>query len=842
MLNSKLFLEMTTLRLIWGGTSRIVKPFALKFVRSFCHGLQRHRGKFLVGITITSLQSTEISNLKRDSTEKKINILSFDGGGSRGVMEIKILDDVLRLATIVLRNPETLNYLTNKDNDESIVNLLEGRAVRERLIKDMEAVEDPIHPTDVYDMIVGTSIGGLIAFSLVGGNKVGNDHHARERMTINECIQIYHAKAKDIFRKSWLQWLISPASWFFNIPLVAYSKDNVEKILHEQFGDCYLSDFSGEDLSKPVAGVVARRLGKKEGLVLFDTASEDYWNYKAKEVLLATSNAPVYFDTPVKIGDEYFVDGGIGGNCPLIKAIGRAIKIFASENNSARIVSALSIAPPPSLCPEVSNNGTLLSWLHYFVNLSTDASAVFEDVAANSNWKDILFQRLLPRGEILMGFKFDEDDTQKMIDAMEKVKLDNELFLLDVVASAMFVVLTFLEKKLESPHTSLSVAAHLSKAAGRAYQSRKDYDSAIVSYKVGQQLQRKVSDSCAVFKFPFDIAKCHKEKGEYLQAIRLFEANIKDLDEYRDDSKYDHSSYDDLIVDNLIEKSGCYLQNFHYHDAEKCLEKISDDKFGCEKKRIQVLINKAYCKQKQGSFEEAVNLYNELDKFTLDNIEKAEKLNNIGLAFLDVGMKNDALVYVRQAQDLRKSEEKCNPHLVAESHNNVGLCLVENGNYSDALESLEEARRMVVEKCMDQDMIKISHVFKNLAKYYFLKDPPNYDEALKYAQKALENRKKEVLRYDNPGIATIRLIMGNCQFKVGKPEEAEKNLLKASSIIESLLSESHPQLAEIYDALSQLYEKKGDPKLAKEYEKKKTIICDKLGKIQETMKKITCKS
>lgn len=101
-----------------------------------------------------------------------------------------------------------------------------------------------------------------------------------------------------------------------------------------------------------------------------------------------------------------------------------------------------------------------------------------------------------------------------------------------------------------------------------------------------------------MFKFSFDIAKCHKEKGEYLQEIRLFEANIKDIDEYLDNSKYDHSRYDDLIVDNSIEKSDCYLKTFHYHDAENCLEKIFDYNIGCEKKRIQVLINRAYCKQK----------------------------------------------------------------------------------------------------------------------------------------------------------------------------------------------------------------------------------------------------
>ena len=33
--------------------------------------------------------------------------------------------------------------------------------------------------------------------------------------------------------------------------------------------------------------------------------------------MLATTDAPVYFETPVKIGEETFVDGGVGGNCPL---------------------------------------------------------------------------------------------------------------------------------------------------------------------------------------------------------------------------------------------------------------------------------------------------------------------------------------------------------------------------------------------------------------------------------------------------------------------------------------------------------------------------------------------
>ena len=32
---------------------------------------------------------------------------------------------------------------------------------------------------------------------------------------------------------------------------------------------------------------------------------------------MATGDAPIYFEGPVKIGDRFYVDGGVGGNCPL---------------------------------------------------------------------------------------------------------------------------------------------------------------------------------------------------------------------------------------------------------------------------------------------------------------------------------------------------------------------------------------------------------------------------------------------------------------------------------------------------------------------------------------------
>ena len=75
-------------------------------------------------------------------------------------------------------------------------------------------------------------------------------------------------------------------------------------------------------------------------LEMFDTKSN--LRHKVRDVLQASSNAPCFFPTPVNVGRATYVDGGVGGNCPLAQAIPRLRKIHPnSEFNSA-----LSIAPP----------------------------------------------------------------------------------------------------------------------------------------------------------------------------------------------------------------------------------------------------------------------------------------------------------------------------------------------------------------------------------------------------------------------------------------------------------------------------------------------------------------
>ena len=71
--------------------------------------------------------------LSHTDQPRNVNILSFDGGGSRGILEVAILSDVMRLTTILWRNPEMLTYLAD-------VKDLTTPYARERLIHELAEV------------------------------------------------------------------------------------------------------------------------------------------------------------------------------------------------------------------------------------------------------------------------------------------------------------------------------------------------------------------------------------------------------------------------------------------------------------------------------------------------------------------------------------------------------------------------------------------------------------------------------------------------------------------------------------------------------------------------------
>ena len=74
-------------------------------------------------------------------SRKEVNVLSFDGGGARGVMEMIILEDIMNTTTLLTTQPKSIqSLLTSK----SFFQTVEERQSFSNLLSNVQA---PIHPT-----------------------------------------------------------------------------------------------------------------------------------------------------------------------------------------------------------------------------------------------------------------------------------------------------------------------------------------------------------------------------------------------------------------------------------------------------------------------------------------------------------------------------------------------------------------------------------------------------------------------------------------------------------------------------------------------------------------------
>lgn len=198
-----------------------------------------------------------------------MRILSIDGGGVRGLIPAMIL-----------------NYIENKTGQ-------------------------PIWR--LFDLIVGTSTGGLITLLLTAPDEYGYNKYSTD-----DVVEFYMGgEAKKIHKP-------------FLIPFIhgyKYASKNFNQIVTSKFQDSILLDALTDVLitSYDVVGNQA---------LFFD--NKKYGNLRFSDVARATSAAPTYFQ-PYPLKDFVCVDGGIYANNPAMCAYAEALKTV--KHNDIMLVS-----------------------------------------------------------------------------------------------------------------------------------------------------------------------------------------------------------------------------------------------------------------------------------------------------------------------------------------------------------------------------------------------------------------------------------------------------------------------------------------------------------------------
>ncbi len=215
----------------------------------------------------------------------------------------------------------------------------------------LAAIEDDlnVNVTEYFDLIVGTSTGGIVALGLGLG------------LQPKELVAFYKEKGPEVFRnpmrvKSLLHWVRRK-----------FPQTALREALQSQevFGDKKLGD------SKKRLVIPSYNLGEDD-VYLFKTPHHERlkrdWKVPAWQVALATSAAPTYFKTSHYVDHVRHIDGGIWANNPTMVGIIEAVSVLGVSLDQIHVLS-LGTSDDVVNRPKSLDNGGKLAWANHAVGL-----------------------------------------------------------------------------------------------------------------------------------------------------------------------------------------------------------------------------------------------------------------------------------------------------------------------------------------------------------------------------------------------------------------------------------------------------------------------------------------
>lgn len=235
--------------------------------------------------------------------------------------------------------------------------------------------------TDKFDMICGTSTGGLIALAIANG------------IELDSICDFYLANAKKIFAKRPLA--ILPGILFKS----KYKNTGLKKCLSDIFTDKKLGD------SKNLVCIPSYSVTEANTVVFknrIEVNAADYKNLNEDQkkseqiklldndlnlvdVALATSAAPTYFpmvEFSYRDKQHQFIDGGVWANNPTMVGIIEALNLFVGNNKTYERIELLSISSltrSQNLDTMVNPDRAFANWGGKLFDVYMHANSVFND-------------------------------------------------------------------------------------------------------------------------------------------------------------------------------------------------------------------------------------------------------------------------------------------------------------------------------------------------------------------------------------------------------------------------------------------------------------------------------
>ena len=200
--------------------------------------------------------------------------------------------------------------------------------------------------SEYFDLIAGTSTGGIIALGLGAG------------FSADEMKALYVERGQEIFPPRKQSWLYSATSFLRQTVLYRYDRDAIARLLSETLGEKLFGE-SASRLCIPAFD------GTHSEVFVYKTPHHaDYKVDRLEKMInigLATSAAPTFF-RPFKSGGYQLVDGGVWANNPVMLAVIEALVCFDVTPTQIDVLSIGCGDDPYIVSPRQIKFGGMWFW------------------------------------------------------------------------------------------------------------------------------------------------------------------------------------------------------------------------------------------------------------------------------------------------------------------------------------------------------------------------------------------------------------------------------------------------------------------------------------------------
>ena len=204
---------------------------------------------------------------------------------------------------------------------------------------------------DHFDLVAGTSTGGLVALALGAG------------LSPSDIVDFYIGHGRDVFGR--------PRRLVTRLFRPKHDAGGLEKALEDVFGDRKLGE-------SRVRLVIPSYSLERDDVYIFKTPHHEHlardWRERMVDVALATTAAPTYL-APARIRNTRLIDGGIWANNPALIGLAEATSMLGVPLNQIRVLSLGTTDPLNNLHGRLDRGG-LLAWARHGRSLLLRAPAL----------------------------------------------------------------------------------------------------------------------------------------------------------------------------------------------------------------------------------------------------------------------------------------------------------------------------------------------------------------------------------------------------------------------------------------------------------------------------------